>query len=116
MQVRYRQDCCGIGFHREEHSKRETSQNGPAKFVEDERVVLRTLFNSFERGAKFGQELQSESVAFAVIPRCGLKRIEFCLGPNVKPGHLPPGTETVLNPFDDFLPRPGIARRATMGS
>ena len=33
------------------------------------------------------------------------------------PQHLPArGTQAVLNPFDDFLPRPGIARRATMGS
>ena len=40
MQVRYRQDCCDIGFHDEEHSKWEAPQNGPSKFVEDERIVL----------------------------------------------------------------------------
>ena len=70
----------------------------------------------FERGAKLTQELQSQAIAFAVIPRCRLKGIEFCLRTNVEPGHLLPGTETLLNPFDDFLPRPSVVRRSPMGS
>ena len=110
MQVRYRQDCCDIGFHDEEHSKWEAPQNGPSKFVEDERIVLWAFFNSCQRGAKFSQELQAQAIAFAVIPRCRFKGIEFCLGPNVEPGHLRPGTQTLLNPFDDFVPRPSVAR------
>ena len=74
-----------MGFHNEEHSKRETPQNGPTKFVEDERILLRAFFNPCERGAKFSQELQSQAIAFAVIPRCRFKGIEFCLRPNVEP-------------------------------
>ena len=82
MQVRYRQDCCHVGFHNEEHSKREAAQNSSAKFVKDERIVLWAFLNACERGAKFSQELQSQAIAFAVIPRCRFKRIEFCLRPN----------------------------------
>ena len=40
MQVRYRQGGCGTGVRNEEHSERETPQNGPTKFMEDERVML----------------------------------------------------------------------------
>ena len=56
MQVRDRDDRCDAAFHDEEHSKREASQNGPAKFVEDARVVLGALFNSCERRAQFSNE------------------------------------------------------------
>ena len=114
MQVRYRQNCRDIGFHNEEHSKREAPQNGSAKFVEDEWIALWAFFNSCERGAKFSQELQSQAIAFAVIPRCRFKGIEFCLRPNVEPGHLLPSTQTLLNPVDDFAPWPSVAGRSTM--
>ena len=114
MQVRYHQDCRHVGFHNEEHSKREAAQNGSAKFVKDEWIVLWAFFDSRERGTKLRQELQSKAKAFPVVPRCRFKGIEFCLRPNVEPGHLQPGTETLLNPFDDFLPRPRVGRRSTM--
>ena len=116
MQVRDRQDCCDIGVHDEEHAKREAPKNGTATFAEDERIMPRAFFDSCERGAKFGQELQTQAIAFAVIPRGRFKGIEFCLRPNVEPGHLRPGTQALLDTFDDFLPRPSVARRSTMRS
>jgi len=63
MQVRDRQNCCDAGFDNEEHSERETPQNGPTTFVEDERILLRPFVNPCERGAKFSQELQSQGAA-----------------------------------------------------
>ena len=98
MQVRYRHDCCDVGFHDEEHSKWEAPQNGSATFVEDERIVLWTFFDPRERGAKLIQELQSQAIALAVLPRCRLKGIEFCFRTNVESGHLLPGHGGAVEP------------------
>ncbi len=84
--------------------------------MEGERVVLRACFNPCERGAKFSEELRAQAKPFAVVPRCRIKGIALCLRPNIEPGHLRPGTQALLNPFNDFLPRPRLARRTTMRS
>src|SRR5262249_30725243 len=36
--------------------------------------------------------------------------VEFSLGPNAQSGHLPPGTESLLDAFDGLPPRPGLTR------
>lgn len=61
-----------------------------------------------------GEEVGTESISFAVIPRSGLFGIEFCFRPNVEPDHLSAGAKVPLNPLDDLSPRPAGARRLTM--
>ena len=101
-------------FHEEEHSKGKAMENGPSAFVEHARILARASLNSFKRGAKLSEELRPKATALAVVPHCCVERIELCLGPNVQPWHLAPGTETLVNSFDRFLPRPGFARRPPM--
>lgn len=68
MQVHDRDDCFCVIFYDEEHTKRKAMQDGSSAFVKHARILLRTLLNSFERGAKFSQELRPEPLAFAVVP------------------------------------------------
>ena len=109
MQVRDGHDRRDVGFHNEEHSEREAMKNGSSKLLKDTRKVLRRALDPCEGGAKFSEEFGPKAHSFAFVPRRCLKRIEFCLGPDVESGHLPRRTKTLLNPFDDLLPRPAVA-------
>jgi hypothetical protein len=73
------------------------------------------LLNANEYRAQFGEEFNAEAVSLAVIPCPSLFGVEFCLGPNVEPGHLSAGAKASLNALDNFSPRPGVAGSLAMG-
>lgn len=110
MQVCDGHNRCHLAFHDEKHTEWEAMKDRPSKLTEDERKVERPLLDPSEGGAKFSDEFRPEAKPFAVIPQRGFQGVEFCLRPNVEPGHLPASTETLLNPFEDLLPRPGVVR------
>ena len=78
------------------------------------RETAAVLFNPDERGPEFLKKLFAKPVALAFVPEHRFKRVEFRFGPDLKPGHLPRLPQTVLKPFDDFVPGPGFLRRAAM--
>ena len=103
-----------IAFCDEEDAKRKPMKNGSSDFATDERELEGGLLNAAECDAQFGEELGPEAASFALIPRTCLFGVEFCLRPNVEPSHLSSGAKVLLNPVDDFSPRPSVAGRLTM--
>jgi hypothetical protein len=107
-------NCRQLSFHDEEHTEREAMNNGSPKLTENERKAQRPFLDPCERGAKLGEEFRAKALPFAVVPQCRLEGIMFCFRPNAQPGHLPTGAETLLNPFNNFLPGPGGVRGPAM--
>ncbi len=58
-------------------------KNSSPKLTENEWKAQRPFLDLCERGAKLGEEFRSKAFPFAVVPRCRLKGIEFCLRPNL---------------------------------
>ena len=108
------QDRHSLAFDDEEHPEREAMKNRSPNLTNDDRELQRSLLNAHERRAKLIEEFCPEATALTLIPRASLLDVEFCLRPNVEPGHLWAGAETVLNSLDDFPPWPRVAWRLTM--
>jgi hypothetical protein len=103
-----------VAFEDEEHAKGKAMKNRSSNITKDARKLRRRRLNTCERPAKFAEEVRAEAGPFAFVPHAGLQGIEFCLRPNLEPGHLSACSEPVLNSIDDFSPRPGLARRLAM--
>jgi hypothetical protein len=114
VQVSDRQNGGHVAFCDEEYAKRKAMKNGSSNLTADERKLEGRLLNPDECCAQCGEEFGSEAASFGVIPRTGLFGVEFCLRPNVEPGHLSAAAKVLLNALDDFSPRPGVAGRLTM--
>lgn len=114
VQVSDRQNGGHVAFGDEEYAKRKAMKNRSSNLTADERKLEGCLLHADERAAQFGEEFGPEAASFAVIPRTGLFGIEFCLRPNVEPGHLSAAAKAPLHALDDLSPRPGVAGRLTM--
>ena len=103
-----------VAFCDEEYAKRKPMKDGSSDLTADERKLEGGLLDADECGAQLGEEFGSEAASFAVIPRTSLFGVEFCLRPNVEPGHLSVAAKVPLNALDDLSPWPGVAGRLTM--
>ena len=103
-----------FGFRCEEHPERKSVNNRAPKRARDHGKLERSFFDSDKRDAKCLKKLGTEPVALAFVPQHCFKRVEFCFRPDLQTSHLPSVVKTVLEPFDDLLPRPGLLRCSTM--
>ena len=116
MQVRDSQDRRDVVFEDEEDAERKPMQNRSAEFTKDPWKLQGPLFHTCEGRAKFTEEFKPKAGLFAFIPRAGLEHVEFCLSPNVEPGHLLASSKTMLNSVDDVPPGADFAWRPAMRS
>jgi hypothetical protein len=110
MQMRDGENCGKVGLYEEEHAERKPVEDRPSKLAKDDRETQRAVFDPCKGCAKFSNEFRPKTLPLALVPGCRFEGIEFCLRPNVQPGHLPTGAEALLDSRKDFLPRSGFVR------
>ena len=105
--------------HREGWRRTRSNETTPPGRVERrwaDRAALRPVFDSRECRPEFGQELCFQTGPLGVVPRSRFERVEFSLGADGQPRHLPAGAKTFLQTFDNLFPGTCLIRGPAMFS